>query len=63
METNNTDVLLTPEQIAAELKVKPSWLYRKTMEHGEDAIPRVYVGKYLRFKRHDVFNWIEKKQK
>jgi predicted DNA-binding transcriptional regulator AlpA len=60
---NNTDALLPPGQMAAELGVKPSWIYRQTMSHGQDSIPRVQVGKYVRFNRRDVFNWIENKQK
>ena len=61
--TNNTDALITPKQMAAELGVKLSWLYRQTMSHGQDSIPRMMVGKYLRFNRADVFSWIKSKQK
>jgi len=62
-QTKNTDALILPEQMAAELNVKPSWLYRQTMSRGQGSIPRVMVGKYLRFNRDDVFDWIKSKQK
>jgi predicted DNA-binding transcriptional regulator AlpA len=52
--------LLTIEQMADKLQVKPSWLYFRTMQTGKDAIPRVKVGKYLRFNPGAVIEWIEK---
>ena len=41
--------LLTVEEMADRLKVKPSWLYFRTMQTGNNSIPRVKIGKYLRF--------------
>ncbi|MBN1366240.1 MAG: helix-turn-helix domain-containing protein [Syntrophaceae bacterium] len=52
--------LLTIEEMADRLKVKPSWLYFRTMQTGKDTIPRVRIGKYLRFNPGDVLAWIEK---
>ena len=52
--------LQTIEEMAAKLKVKPSWLYFRTMQTGEGAIPRIKVGKYLRFNPSAVMEWIEK---
>jgi excisionase family DNA binding protein len=51
--------LLTIDEMAARLKVKRSWLYFRTMQTGVDSIPRVKIGKYLRFNPTDVMNWIE----
>ncbi|OPY07524.1 MAG: Helix-turn-helix domain protein [Syntrophaceae bacterium PtaB.Bin095] len=51
--------LLTVEEMAAKLKVKKSWLYLRTMRTGADAIPRVRVGKYVRFNPDAVMQWIE----
>jgi len=51
--------LLTVEEMAARLKVKKSWLYLRTMRTGADAIPRVRVGKYVRFNPDAVMQWIE----
>ncbi len=54
--------LLTIGQMAEKLKVNKSWLYSRTREIGPGAIPRIKVGKYLRFRFDDVMNWIEEKQ-
>lgn len=51
--------LLTIEEMADRLKVKPSWLYFRTMNTGTNAIPRVKIGKYLRFDPAKVYQWIE----
>jgi len=50
--------LVTIDEMAARLKVKRSWLYRKTMLKGPGTIPRIRLGKYLRFSPADVFRWI-----
>jgi len=52
--------LLTIEEMAARLKVKKSWLYFRSMQTGDNAIPRVKVGKYLRFIPADVMAWVAK---
>ena len=54
--------LLTINELAERLKVPKSWLYSKTRETGPDAIPRLKVGKYLRFYFDEVMAWIQKKQ-
>jgi predicted DNA-binding transcriptional regulator AlpA len=51
-----TDALLTIDRLAAELEVKPSWLY--THAGKEDGPPVVKMGKYLRFRRADVEAWL-----
>lgn len=51
--------LLTIDEMATRLKVKPSWLYFRTMQTGADSIPRVKIGKYLRFNPGAVMQWIE----
>lgn len=52
--------LLTVEEMAAHLKVKKSWLYFRSMQTGHGSIPRVKIGKYLRFNPGAVLEWIEK---
>jgi excisionase family DNA binding protein len=56
---SNTRNILTIEEMAAGLKVKKSWLYRKTMEKGPGSIPRLRIGKYVRFVEADVMKWIQ----
>lgn len=52
-------VLLTIEEMAARLKVPPSWLYSRTRETGPGSIPRTKIGKYLRFNETEVMAWIK----
>jgi len=40
--------------------VKKSWLYFRSMQTGRGSIPRVRIGKYLRFNPGAVMEWIEK---
>ena len=47
----DTRVLLTPEQAAELLQVRPSWLRRKAAAR---AIPCRYLGKHLRFTHADL---------
>jgi excisionase family DNA binding protein len=54
--------LLTIDEMATRLKVHPSWIYSRTRETGEGTIPRIKVGKYIRFNESDVFEWLSKKQ-
>jgi excisionase family DNA binding protein len=52
--------LLSVEEIAERLNVPVSWVYSRTREKGPDAIPRLKVGKYLRFELEKVLAWIRK---
>ncbi len=56
------DELQTLEELALKLKVKKSWIYAKTRETGASSMPRVKLGKYLRFRLSDVLAWIEQHQ-
>jgi len=54
--------LLTIKEMAARLKVHPSWLYSRTRIRGHEAMPGVIrCGKYLRFKPEMVVAWIKQK--
>jgi predicted DNA-binding transcriptional regulator AlpA len=50
--------LIDVDEMAARLKVRRSWLYRKTMLKGPGTIPRIRLGKYLRFDPAAVFRWV-----
>jgi excisionase family DNA binding protein len=52
------DNLITPDEMAERLKVPKSWLYSRTRETGPGSIPRVKVGKYIRFIESDVVEWL-----
>lgn len=53
---------LTVSELADELKVKRSWIYRYSRQSGPESIPKIKVGKYLRFKIDDVMAWIKGRQ-
>ena len=48
--------LLTPDELAQELRVPKSWVYSRSRR---DAIPMVRVGKYVRFRKSDVLESLE----
>ena len=50
--------LLTLEELAERLKVRKSWIYARTRETGPGTIPRIKVGKYLRFEEKPVLDWL-----
>jgi len=52
--------LLTVQEMADRLKVKKSWLYFRSMQTGDGAIPRIKIGKYIRYNPICVMAWIEK---
>ena len=53
--------LLTLEELAERLKVRKSWVYGQTRETGPGSIPRVKVGKYLRFSEKEVMEWLRER--
>lgn len=53
---STTQKLMTVEQVAAVLQVRPSWVYGKVAT-GE--IPYVRVGRYVRFRIEEVMAWLE----
>jgi predicted DNA-binding transcriptional regulator AlpA len=59
---NDTDELLTIDELAAKTKMKRSFYYAPIRRKGPDAIPCLKVGKYIRYRMSDVMNWIEKNQ-
>jgi predicted transcriptional regulator of viral defense system len=54
--------LLTVQELATKLKVQPSWVYGETRKTGKGCIPRLRVGKYLRFSLMEVLNWLREQQ-
>jgi excisionase family DNA binding protein len=56
------DNLITVRELAAALRVPKSWVYSRTRETGENAMPKLIVGKYRRFILADVMEWLSKKQ-
>lgn len=54
--------MLTIAEMADRLKVHKSWLYRQTKKQGPGSIPRMKIGKYLRFNEADVMAWLRGRQ-
>ena len=52
--------LIGVKELAEKLGVPSSWVYARTRETGPDAIPRIYVGKYVKFIFDEVMVWIKK---
>lgn len=50
--------LLTVDELAKALKVKKRWVYVKTRDKGPNSIPRVQVGRHIRFEEKSVMDWL-----
>ena len=48
----------TVRELAALLKVRPSWVYSRTCESAPERIPHIRVGKYIRFTERQVDGFI-----
>jgi excisionase family DNA binding protein len=58
----NIEELLTPEELAAKLKVRPSTVFeltRKRTAGSRPPMPKLKVGKFVRFRLSDVIAWME----
>jgi excisionase family DNA binding protein len=59
--------ILTPEQLAQRLQVKPSWVYEQTRDRAgirsNDPLPFIKMGRYLRFDWDDVLAWLTRHKK
>jgi excisionase family DNA binding protein len=54
--------LATVAQIAELLQVPNSWVYERTRRRGIERIPHFKLGKYLRFSRSEVFDWVHRQR-
>jgi excisionase family DNA binding protein len=57
--------LLTVEEVAALLKVSPSWVYEHTRSRGTpraERLPHIKIGKYLRFEAGAIRTFLERKK-
>ncbi len=51
--------ILTPDQLAAMLQVSRGWVSCKTRRSCTSPIPHMRIGKYIRFNRVAVLEWLE----
>jgi excisionase family DNA binding protein len=54
--------LATVGQIADLLQVPNSWIYGRTRRRGIERIPHFKLGKYLRFSRSEVLDWVQQQR-
>jgi len=54
--------LATVSQIAELLQVPDSWVYERTRRRGIERIPHFKLGKYLRFSRGEVLDWVHRQR-
>jgi len=55
--------LLNVDQLAENLNVPKSWVYSRTRESGPESIPKIKVGKYIRFEINAVMRWLREQDK
>ena len=56
------DELLTVNDAARFLHVTVSWVYEHTRDDAEDRLPFVKLGKYVRFDRADLREYVDAKR-
>ena len=56
------DELLTVQDAARFLNVSVSWVYEHTRDDAEDRLPFVKLGKYVRFDRTDLREYVDAKR-
>jgi excisionase family DNA binding protein len=54
------DGLVGAAEIAQLLQVPISWVYERTRRRGVDRMPHFKLGKYLRFSKEEVLEWLHK---
>ncbi len=54
----NADLLLTVGEVARLLKVPNSWVYDHVRPSSRPLLPHVKLGKYLRFRRQDIEDFL-----
>jgi len=57
----NEDQLLTVHEMAEILNVPVAWIYRQNMMTGPGSLPRLKLGKYVRYEKEKVMEWIRQK--
>ena len=55
---NEEGTLLTVREVAETFQVPVSWVYERTRRRGQDCLPHIKLGKYLRFELKAVREWL-----
>jgi len=56
------DDLSGVKDIAVFLSVPVSWVYERTRRRGNERIPHFKLGKYLRFSRSEIIDWVHQQR-
>lgn len=56
VDRQTADDLLTAEEVAALLRVRPAWVYSETRRH---RIPHIRLGRYVRYRRGALMAWMD----
>jgi excisionase family DNA binding protein len=51
--------ILTPDELAARLKVRRTWIYEKMRSRTSNRLPGIRLGKYWRFHWPSVCEWLQ----
>lgn len=59
-DTVRPEDILTPEELAARLNVRKSWVYEQTRPHNRNrfSLPCLAIGRYIRFDWTRVVGWL-----
>lgn len=58
-ERNRQKKFLTVAEVAALLQVPVSWVYGRLRERSTEPLPGYRVGKYWRFREHEIIAWVK----
>jgi excisionase family DNA binding protein len=59
-ECESHNGLVGAAEIAQLLQVPLSWVYERTRRRGVERMPHFKLGKYLRFSKEEVLEWLHK---
>jgi excisionase family DNA binding protein len=58
----SSEPILTIEQVAERLQLKPSTVYELTRRRSRRPLPVLRVGKFLRFRRSEIEAWLVQRE-
>ena len=61
-QRSDCDDLMTVAEVAEILNVPLSWVYERTRRRGTERIPHFKLGKYLRFSKGEVLQWVQRQR-
>ena len=56
--SSEAEPLLTVSEVATLLRVPVSWVYERTRRRGQERLPHLKMGKYLRFRAGEIQHYL-----